>query len=217
MPFNPTALRNAGEQTGFDEAPPPASYEAELYKAETFYANTTGEQFLRLGWKILTGRLRDHKWQTIHCIEDYKPDGTDNEGALRVTMGVLKGMGVEITDAVRTPDDLLAVLHPLVGAPFAIDVKQSGQYRNTWPQNPLASVQQDMPVSGYGQPPQSQNAVYQGDGPAQSGGLLQQAAEPRYPEATGESDVPGAKPGEFEEPPPQKGDIDPATGEPIPF
>jgi hypothetical protein len=29
--------------------------------------------------------------------------------------------------------------------------------------------------------------------------------------------VPGAKPGEFVEQPPQKGDIDPETGEPIPF
>jgi len=221
MPFDPTALRTAAEAPGWDEAPPPDTYEAELIKAEVFAAKSNGSEWLRLGWKVLSGRLVDHEWSHIQTLERYKPDGEDNEMALSITARILSTLGIDIA-AIQTADDLPRQLATVRGQAYAVEVKRNGNFINTTPKNRLASYQPSMPGTGYGETPaqSAQSAIYQGDGPAQAGGLLTQEQQPsRLPEPTGESDVPGPKPGEFvhPEPPPQKGDIDPATGEAIPF
>lgn len=221
MPFDPTALRTAAENPGWDEPPPPDIYDAELTKAEVFTAKAGGD-WLRLGWKVVSGRLVDHEWSHIQTLERYKPNGDDNEMALSITARILTTLGIQL-DALRTADDLPRALAQVRGQVFAVEVKRNGQFINTTPQHRLASYQPSMPGTGYGEVPKqtTQSAIYQGDGPATT-------QQPRYPEPTGESDVPGPREGEFQHPPddgagtpleqpPKKGDIDPATGQPIPF
>jgi hypothetical protein len=216
MPFDPSALQNAATAPGFDEPPPPDVYDAALTKAEIFESKA-GQDTLRLGWTVVSGRLVDHQWTHVQSLEPLKPDGSDNSGALGITARILSTLGIEIAQ-IKTADDLPRQLAAVRGQVYSVEVKRNGAYVNTMPQSRLSSYQPSMAGTGYGSAPEpaAQNAVYGGDGPANGGGLLTQAKPPQ-PEITGESDVPGAKPGEFVEQPPQKGDIDPETGEPIPF
>ena len=209
MPFDPAALNRAAEAApAFDEPPPPDLYEAELYKAETFVSRA-GEDWLRLTWRVLSGRLRDHQWSQIQTLEANKADGSDNEVALGITGRVLTALGIEVA-AIRTPMDLRPMLDKVAGGAYEVEVKRNGAYTNTNVKRKMTSVQTDMDAGGYGQPPAAQSAVYQGDGPAASN------TQPMQPPV---SDVPQPRPDEFrhEEPPPKRGDIDPATGLPLPF
>lgn len=210
MPFDPNALRTAAESApGFDEPPPPDIYEAELIKAETFLSKA-GEDWLRLTWKVLTGRLRDHCWSHIQALERYKADGSDNEMALAITARILSSIGVDIA-AIQTPNDLLPLLDRVRGSAFEVEVKRNGSFVNTTPKRRLESVQQDMPTGGYGQQAQPSSAIFQG---VETGEVRRDIEKDHSV-----SDVPGDPNGEFVHPREklEKGSIDPETGEPIPF
>lgn len=207
MPFNPSDLTRAAEAApGWDEPPPPDVYEAELTKAETFMSKA-GEDWLRLTWKVLTGRLRDHTWSHIQTLERYKADGSDNEVALSITARILTALGINVSPEMN----LLAELDHVRGGAYEVEVKRNGSFVNTTPKQKLASVQTELGAGGYGQAPAQSSAIYQGDGPdARERAATEEGRTPP-------SDVPGPQAGEFVHPPPKKGDIDPETGEPIPF
>lgn len=203
MPFDASALKTASEQAGFDEPPPPDLYEAELVKAEVFQSKA-GEDWLRFGWKVLTGRRQGHEWSHIQALERYKADGTDNEGALAVTARILGNLGIDVVSQINDVTDLPKLLDPLLGGAYTVEVKRNGNFVNTTPHARLESFQTQMPPSGYGDGPlpgAPGNAIFKGDDPA-----------PAPP-----PDVPSGAETFRRETAPKKGDLDPETGEPIPF
>jgi hypothetical protein len=210
MPFNPVALKEARDASGFDSPPPPNDYDAAMYKADIFESKT-GEDYLRLRYRVVgAGTYRDHEWSTIHTLEEYNRQGEPNLG-LSVTAQVLEGLGIDL-GGIDSKVDLRRRLDAVEGSVFRVEVKRNGQYVNT---TPTASIETRVaqntasapPVQqGYGEPPAQMsmapsggNAIYQGDGPATT------------PAPPPQSDVPG------EGFPPQRGSVDPGTGEEIPF
>lgn len=195
MPFDPTALQRAAEEAPtWDEPPPSDRYEAELILAEPFVSRQRGEDMLRVRWRVLTGALRDHEWSYVHPLEAEAPGLNFTAEFMTAVLG---------TDAaglagLRTLPEIGQALKAALGTAFEVEVKRNGSYTNTYVQRRLGAVQTEMPVSNYGRAPAAGNAIYQGEDPP-----------PR-------SDIPESGPDEFVHPP-QKGDIDPATGEPIPF
>jgi hypothetical protein len=234
MPFNPAALSQAATAPGYDE-PPPAGhdYESQLVSVEMFESKA-GEEFLRVKWRVLAGQHRDHEWSHVQSLEELDRNGEPN-GALVITARVLDSIGVDV-DSITSRSDLRRELDKYEGGSYLVEIKQNGRYVNTMPKHKLDHVQATMTTTpttrdpgveyrgdagqpAYGQQRASSNAIYQGDEPQQRDERAMSMSTQdvrRDPVRTGESDVPGANGGEFVHPP-QRGDIDPETGEPIPF
>jgi hypothetical protein len=239
MPFDPTAFANAESDFNRDDPPAPGEYEVELTDADIFTAKSSGDQFIKFTWKVVSGFARDHVWGSIHNLEALDRNGEPASGRLGFTKRTCRAVMGDRIDLVQNAVDLRREAERAVGGQYVVEVTRNGAYTNTDvqrslngasatpPTAPSSYGQQAAPpaqqpsASGIGSPAGGSNAVYQGDGPSsssqpQSQGMLGPDEVRRDIERTGESDVPGPQPGEFEHPP-QKGDIDPETGEPIPF
>ena len=222
MGFNASAFAQAAAAPGFDEPPPPALYEA-LFRDFDIFESKAGKLTLRLSWTVLTGQLRDHEWSHVQTLEQYNDQGEDNP-ALAITARVVEAIGVDVQrvsayEGAQALTELRRQLGEHTGGAYEVEVKRNGQYVNTTPKQRLRSVQETMPTSAssYGQqqtpkppPGPRPEASRQGDGLNLSTDDVR-----RDVERTGESDVPSDASG-FERPP-QRGDVDPETGEPIPF
>lgn len=244
MGFDANAWRQAVSDRGGTEAPPDAEYDVELVDSKIATRERDGAQWVVLRWRVLSGRERDHEWESMHTIDATKPDGEPNPG-LGYTIESLEKMGVDVMD-LDTVDDLQAAAQSLEGGTYAVEVKRSGSFINTYPRRVLEQVAASLPGSGgaYGQAPASApaSAIYgEGDAPTPSGfvpardeQLASQTTRAemsgRQPERTGESDVtPALAAGEFSHPPadddvpwtgespPKRDDVNPATGEPFGF
>jgi len=223
MPFDPTAWGNAESEFNRDEPPAPGDYEVRLTDTDIFSAQD-GRQFAKVTYTVLTGYARDHVWGVIHTLDATKPDGEPN-GGLAITKRTLRDLGVRV-DEVRSVVELRAELERVKGGLYLVEVSRNGQYVNTRPKRPLAGVQDQMPVANGGQP--------YGQSPAQpQNAILGADHVTRDVERVGGSDVTPAGAGaEFgreaatpgdevpwgeQKAPPKRGEIDPETGEAIPF
>jgi hypothetical protein len=234
MPFDPTAFANAESNFNRDDPPAPGEYEVVVTDIDIFTAKDGYRQFAKVTYKVVSGFARDHVWGPPMTLDALKADGEPN-GGLSVTKSNMRVLlGDDVVDSqVPTLADLRRALERIVGRQYVVEVVRNGQYVNTYPRRALNSTsgstpnasdygqQQQQPAqpsaSGIGTPAGGSNAVYQGDGPSSSSQQSALGADVRRDvERTGQSDVPGAQPGDFEHPP-QKGDLDPETGEPIPF
>jgi hypothetical protein len=224
MPFDPTAFANAESDFNRDDPPAPGEYEVELTETDIISAKD-GRQFAKVVYKVVSGFARDHVWGVVHTLDALNRDGEPN-GGLAITKQTLRELGIEV-DMVQSIVDLRHELERIQGKQYVVEVSRNGQYVNTKPKRALNGAtptpapssygQQQPSASGIGSPAGGSNAVYQGDAPSSSAqGMLGPDEVRRQPESTGQSDVPGPQAGEFEHPP-QKGDLDPETGEPIPF
>lgn len=227
MPFNAEAFR-AAERGG--DAPPDGHYDAELIDSTIITANADGRQWIKLTWKVLAGAQRDECWESWHSIDQYDKNGEPSQ-ALGITVGTLRTMGVDV-DSVRDEHDLLSAARDLQGHGFDVEIKRKGIFVNTNVSHVLEHVAPSLPSTGNGPAPSSSsssrapsNAIYGDDvqqpaQPAQQSSLGEQARTNAEPQPTGRSDVtPPDAEREYAQPDksPQRGDIDPETGEPFPF
>jgi hypothetical protein len=194
MPFN-AADMYAEATARRDDAPPDGFYDVDLIDSTIITANATGRQSLKLTWKVLTGAQRDESWSTLHTLERYRTDG-ELSGGLGVTTDMLRKMGLtqldepsESPNALRNGDDLRAAVRQLHGRSYHVEVKRSGQWTNTNVRGTL-----EVTASGYSTQPVADNP------------------QVRDVQRTGQTDIPVESSS-----PPQQGDIDPETGDPIPF
>lgn len=229
MPFDPDGWLSAVEETKSDEAPPDALYEVELVDTDIATRNSDGVQWITLAWKVIAGAQRDARWTSWHTLERFKADGDRNPG-LGFTVQALRTMGLDVDNTrYGSEHELRSALATLEQSGYTVEVKRSGTFTNTYVKGKLDNVAPPSATT-YGQEPAraaestpgarstGASAIYQGDGPeAQNGPTLADEGRAAVdPTPTGESDVPGAGAGDFVHPP-QKGEIDPETGEPIPF
>lgn len=223
MGFDATAWQQAAAGAN-EEAPPDAEYDVELIDTKIATRERDGAQWVVLRWHVLSGRERDTEWESMHTIDGYKPDGEANPG-LPFTIQSLAMMGVGVND-LNTTADLRAAVEALEGGAFAVQVKRSGSFTNTYPQRALAAVAASLPGTGSYEPPAptSSNAIYGADPPPITHQTTPAEVSGKAPlERTGESDVtPAGATAEFkpesagdesdlpwnqrQEPPPQKGD-----------
>jgi hypothetical protein len=214
MPFSASALAQAAESPGFEEPPPPADYEAAMYKADVFESKA-GENFVRLHYRVLGGPHRDHEWAAIHPI--------DAESAgLGVTAQVLTNLGIDVLALANAPGsgiiELRKALDKVEGASYLVEVKRRGQYVNSMPKRTIEQRLADAgpepevaPGQTYGQAP-PRNAIL---GPEDDAPRPRRRSQepPQAEQLTPRSDVPQTG---FEAPP-ERGSVDPETGEVIPF
>lgn len=230
MPFDPSGFREAASESGSSEAPPDALYDAEVVTSKIATRQSDGVQWAVFTWRVLSGPHRDAQWDSMHTLERFKADGERNPG-LAFTVQALRAMGVNVDDpSVSASEQALErTLQELEGHGYSVEIKRSGTFVNTYPKERLESYAASLPGSGgddaprYGQQRQPANAIMGDD----SGGMsappqtLAQAGAPivRDVERTGESDVTtAADVAAFDRSSaPQRGDVDPETGDEIPF
>ena len=225
MPFDPQAWAEA-DSGGGGEAPPDGLYEVELADAKIVTTRADEDKAI-MTWRVISGPHRDSEWETWHTFEPKTKDGEPNPG-IGYTKQMLRTMRFPVDDpsASNSLDAIKRNLAELVGKGYTIDVKRNGTFVNVYARGVLDTYAPSLPGSGgddaptYGQPRQQpSNAIMGHDGGGVSAPPQTLADAGRIDvERTGESDV--TKPADvetFTHEPVQKGDIDPETGEPIPF
>lgn len=225
MPFSMQALASAATDS---DAPPDGDYRASMWQADIFESKA-GAQFIRLHYRVLEGEHRDHEWTQIHPLD---PDA----GGLKFTTDALMACGVDVIALAENPNagiyDLRRELDRVEGVELDVFVERKGRYTNSTPRPALETTMAARGTDSYGQPPAQRamdvgsgaarpgNAIYGGDQPtrgpiADMPRRVMAEAEARVAEAR--SAVPSSDvPSDFDGPP-QRGEIDPETGEPIPF
>jgi hypothetical protein len=228
MGFDSRGFAEAVDESRTDEAPPDAIYEAELAESSIITRRSDGAQWLKFTWKVIAGAQRDARWESLHTLERFKPDGERNPG-LVFTVNALRAMGLDVDNTSYTTDsELEDAVRPLEGKGYTVEVKRSSGFVNTYVKGQLETYAPSLPASGgdtpsYGQPRQPANAIMGRDdgGTSVPPQTLAQASapvvrdlerDPNVSDVTTPADV-----AQFETAPPQKGDIDPETGEAIPF
>jgi hypothetical protein len=219
MPFNPNAWKQASEGTRDAEAPPDGEYDVELYDSTIITARADGRQWIKLTWTALAGAQRDRTWSSLHTIDHLTRDGELNTG-LGITIESLEKMYGGKLPVVNSEDELRDLVAGLENRPYVIEVKRNGNFTNAYVRRRLEQAEPSLPgTGGYGSAPSNGpgNAVYAGDVIAAQTTPAELAG--RMPERTGESDVTKREDVAAFTPsaPVKKGDIDPETGEPIPF
>lgn len=122
MSFDPSAWSAAsteGPEGG--EAPPPGLYEVSIETAEVFQAKSSGDDFIRMAYKVMVGPLTGHEWSEVRGL---------TPKAVPVQKAHCKKLGIDV-DKVGSLDDLDAALRGVVGGYASVKVKKNGQYLNT--------------------------------------------------------------------------------------
>jgi hypothetical protein len=235
MPFEPGGFKEAVEESkGGGDAPPDGLHEVELTFAKIATRASDGYQWIVLSWKVVSGPHRDHEWESMHSLERYKPDGERNPG-LVFTASTLRTVGVDVDNTPFGDADAIArAVMAFANRGYSVEVKTNGQFTNTYVKGQLDSYAPSLPGSAtpaYGQPRNAPtNAIYGADASPQSLGDAGAPIRRENMQPTGESVVPSDVPWspEYKEPAqatatvdrdaaPKKGDVDPETGEAIPF
>ena len=203
MPFDPSAWANAQSEFNRDEPPAPGVYTVVLAGGSTITARESGRQSAKLTWKVTEGFAADHVWGSLHTLEPFNKDGEPSAG-LGMTKQALRTLGVDVA-ACKTIEALEDELARIGGTKAIVEVTQSGQWTNTNVKR-LVEPPPGPPPSGYGKPPEER-------------GVFDPVRQDLVRDDPPTSDVPGAGEREFVHSPaaPQRGDIDPETGEEIPF
>jgi hypothetical protein len=230
MPFDPSGFREAVDESKTDEAPPDAIYETELVESQIITRRSDGAQWAKFAWKVVAGPQRDSRWESLHTLERFKPDGERNPG-LVFTVQALRAMGLDVDNTPYNSDrELEDALRTLEGKGYTVEVKRSGGFVNTYPKGVLETYAPSLPGSGGDTPAYGQqraapaNAIMGRDdgGTSAPPQTLGQAGapitrdverDPNVSDVTTPTDVEAFTTRE----PVQKGDIDPETGQPIPF
>lgn len=118
MGFNDTWASASADGSG-NEAPPPGIYEVALIDADAFVS--------KAGNEIAKLELRDvasgHEWTMVL--------GFQSQGAANFAKSAIASVGVDV-EAVDSFDALGSALKEFVGRYYEVEVKQSGEYRNTY-------------------------------------------------------------------------------------
>lgn len=112
-----------------NEAPDPGVYDVALTDAAAF-TSKAGNDVAKLDLRIVSEHLRDHEWTLIL--------GFKNEGQAGVAKQQCAALGVDVSQ-IGSLDDLDTALKQFIGRYFTVEVKQNGQYRNTWIQVEVTS------------------------------------------------------------------------------
>jgi hypothetical protein len=186
-----------------------------------------GVQWAKCSWKVIAGVHRDRQWDSMHTLDRFKPDGDRNPG-LTFTVQTLRSLGFDVDDPSKSSsvDAIKRTLRELEGASYSVEVKTNGSFTNTYVKERLFEPAPSLPGSAEGAPAYGQqrngptNAVMGRDdggtsAPSQS---LARAAGSDI-ERTGGSDAttPADVAAFDRSSAPKQGDVDPETGDAIPF
>ena len=110
------------------EAPDPGNYDVRLEDAKALLSKKD-EAWVILSWRVMSLRNKDHQWDELFGFRSQK--------AASITKKTIGLLGVDV-DAVSSLDEIDSALKGLIGRMYEVEVKQSGQYRNTYVLGPAA-------------------------------------------------------------------------------
>lgn len=134
--FDPNAWENTNVDEGTNSTPPePATYEVLLHDARAF-TSQKDEDWVVLELRVATGHLAGYEWSELRSFRDEK--------AFRATKATCSRLGMSI-EGITSLAEFDARLKTLIGNWYTVDVKQNGDYRNTY-FNGSVSPQSDVPA-----------------------------------------------------------------------
>lgn len=130
--FDPNRWQDADPDAGFEnsEPPDPGLYEVSVQDARAFESKA-GDDILVVEFRVITGPLTGHTWGVVNTFK--------SEGAVKVAKGMCSRLGVDV-DGIGSLDELDTAVKAVLGNYYAVEVKQNGQYRNTYVEAPLSDV-----------------------------------------------------------------------------
>jgi hypothetical protein len=123
MSFNDTwASATVEDQPDRTQPPEPGLYTVAIQDAKAI-TSEAGEDWVIIELEGIDGKAAEHRWSVVQGFRTPQATG--------FTKCVCRDLGVDI-DAVTSLDQLDTALKPIVGRYFTVQVKQKGEYRNTY-------------------------------------------------------------------------------------
>jgi hypothetical protein len=143
MSFDANAWSNTSIDGGGNEPPAPGTYEVALDDAD-YFTSKAGRDIIKLTLRVThgIGDTPGHTWDEIR--------GLATEGQMKAAKATCARLGIDV-DAVQSADDLKAELQACIGRYYTVEVKQNGQYRNTYINDritggPVSDIPSDLPA-----------------------------------------------------------------------
>jgi hypothetical protein len=144
MSFDNTWANATVEDQDRAEAPEPGTYTVVIRDAKAITSKEKGEDWVIVEIEGLDGVAEGHQWPVIQ--------GFRTPQAAGFTKRVCRDLGVDI-DNVNNLDDLDAQLKTTIGQYHTVDVKQKGDFKNTYFQGRV--TQESLPAAATGGGPGS--------------------------------------------------------------
>jgi hypothetical protein len=106
------------------EAPEPGTYDVVVTDGRAF-TSKAGNPVIVIGFEVLGGPYNGHQWDELR--------GLKTEGQIKAAKATCARLGVDV-DNVFSLEDIEQQLKGCVGNYYTIDVKQNGDYLNTYVQ-----------------------------------------------------------------------------------
>lgn len=125
-----------------NDPPEPGEYTVVIAGARAFQSSK-GNDIVIVEWNITNGPLTAYQWPDIYSFK--------NEGSVKAAKGMCARIGVDV-EAIGSLEDLDARLHQRIGEYFTVEVKQNGQFRNTYVTGRPVGALSDIPNDGAFEP-----------------------------------------------------------------
>lgn len=130
MSFNDTwAAATVEDQPDRTQPPEPGLYTVAITDAKAL-TSEAGEDWVIIELEGIDGAAAEHQWSVVQGFRTPQATG--------FTKRVCRDLGVDI-DAVTSLDQLDTALKEIVGRYFTVQVKQKGEYRNTYFQGAVSA------------------------------------------------------------------------------
>ena len=148
MTFDAQKWSDADPSADFEQKdpPPPGLYDVSVENARAF-TSKQDKDFLVIELRAVSGRLEGHEWSVLF--------GFETEGAIKFAKGACERLGVDVA-AVASLDELDTAVKGVVGEYLEVEVKQNGEYLNTYIQQRVTPGEpgtSDIPDDGAFQQP----------------------------------------------------------------
>jgi hypothetical protein len=124
MTFSSTWSSASTNPQDQDDAPPPVGKHSVSLDDARAFVSEKGNEVLVAEFRIVDGQHEGVKWSVIH--------GFKNEKAAGVAKSMCAALGVDVEGIGPDIAELNDALKPHVGAYYSVDVKQKGQWFNTY-------------------------------------------------------------------------------------
>lgn len=132
------AVEKADEGFEQNDPPDPGIYDVSIQDARAF-TSKAGKDTIVIELRVTSGPTVGHEWPILL--------GFGSTNAAKVAANQCSRLGVDIK-AVSTLDELDTALKTHIGTYHQAEVKQNGEYRNTWLQGRVEGVQSDLGTDG---------------------------------------------------------------------
>lgn len=135
-----TPIDNSGTSDG---PPEPGNYEAEITDG-SYFISKAGKPIVKLTLKITSpGPVLDHEWDEIRSMH--------TEGGMKAAKATVSRLGIDV-DTITSGEELDQALKACIGHFHEVRVVQNGEYRNTYINDRVTTMQDTLAAMPAAQP-----------------------------------------------------------------